>query len=66
MRAVPQFSMADGVVPGGEIINLTNTAKPCGSGLARESAVSVNINVTVGPLSRASPLPHEVVGVSAI
>ncbi|QBZ88497.1 hypothetical protein EPZ47_07185 [Pseudomonas viciae] len=42
---------------------LQNTAEPCGSGLARESGVSVNIYVTVGPLSRASPLLHWIVGV---
>ncbi|TSD77480.1 hypothetical protein FFI16_013965 [Pseudomonas sp. KBS0710] len=40
----------------------TATAEPNsvkgGSGLARESGVSVNSSVTDTPLSRASPLPH--------
>ncbi|AUO26392.1 hypothetical protein C0058_32075 [Pseudomonas sp. NC02] len=30
----------------------------CGSGLARESVVSVNPSVADPPHSRASPLPH--------
>ncbi|MFJ2536125.1 urea carboxylase [Pseudomonas sp. NPDC087614] len=34
---------------------------PCGSGLAREEAVSVNIDVPDTPLSRASPLPQGLV-----
>ncbi|PKH84270.1 hypothetical protein CXF97_02315 [Pseudomonas sp. Choline-02u-1] len=33
----------------------------CGSGLAREGGVSVDIFVTDTPTSRASPLPQEVV-----
>jgi len=36
MRAVPQLSMATGVVPGGEIIKFKSTIDTCGSGLARE------------------------------
>jgi hypothetical protein len=30
----------------------------CGSGLARESGISVIASLTDTPLSRASPLPH--------
>ena len=33
-------------------------AFPCGSGLARECGVSVNISITDPPHSRASPLPQ--------
>ncbi|PMZ75244.1 hypothetical protein C1X65_14485 [Pseudomonas sp. FW305-70] len=36
--------------------------KTCGSGLAREGVVSVNINFSDPPLSRASPLPQGVGG----
>ncbi|PJK34827.1 hypothetical protein CWC48_06330 [Pseudomonas sp. S10E 269] len=36
----------------------------CGSGLARESGVSVSTSDTEPPLSRASPLPHSFCGES--
>ncbi|AUO44511.1 hypothetical protein C1C98_03185 [Pseudomonas ogarae] len=36
---------------------------PCGSGLAREGGVSVDINMSDPPLSRASPLPQRDSGV---
>ncbi|RBC04426.1 hypothetical protein C3E97_003195 [Pseudomonas sp. MWU12-2115] len=35
-------------------------ANNCGSGLARECGVPVDISVSDTPLSRASPLPHVV------
>ncbi|MRU50664.1 hypothetical protein FIV37_10160 [Pseudomonas gessardii] len=31
---------------------------PCGSGLARDCGISVNLSVADLPSSRASPLPH--------
>ncbi|KAA8700261.1 hypothetical protein FIV38_21170 [Pseudomonas proteolytica] len=34
------------------------TRSNCGSGLAREGGVSVNISITDPPPSRASPLPQ--------
>ena len=45
------------------LVNFLNHATgQCGSGLARESGVSVNESVTDRPHSRASPLPQGNVG----
>ncbi|RBL70510.1 hypothetical protein C3E98_015770 [Pseudomonas sp. MWU13-2625] len=42
----------------GRLETSSHSAKPCGSGLARESVVSVDISLSDIPPSRASPLPQ--------